>query len=56
MLADTPSVYNVRTAYYIHYIQGASHLSPLNGAISNVNGIVTAKRTNGFYRRRNRIA
>src|ERR671934_2298728 len=34
----------------IHDIQGASHISPKNGQnVSNVNGIVTAKRTNGFY-------
>jgi uncharacterized protein len=34
----------------IHEIQGASHISPKNGqSVSNVNGIVTAKRSNGFY-------
>jgi predicted extracellular nuclease len=34
----------------IHDIQGASHISPKNGQnVSNVNGIVTAKRSNGFY-------
>src|SRR3989442_1112359 len=34
----------------IHDIQGAGHISPKNGQnVSNVNGIVTAKRTNGFY-------
>src|ERR687884_1193560 len=34
----------------IHDIQGASHVSPKAGqTVSNVNGIVTAKRTNGFY-------
>src|SRR5207237_5609505 len=34
----------------IHDIQGASHVSPKVGQnVSNVNGIVTAKRTNGFY-------
>src|ERR687888_582798 len=34
----------------IHDIQGAAHLSPKAGqTVSNVNGIVTAKRTNGFY-------
>jgi len=34
----------------IHDIQGASHISPKNGEnVSNVNGIVTAKRSNGFY-------
>ena len=35
---------------FIHDIQGESHLSPLNGMlVTNVNGIVTAKRSNGFY-------
>src|ERR671936_359827 len=34
----------------IHDIQGASQISPKNGQnVSNVNGIVTAKRSNGFY-------
>src|ERR687884_1052426 len=34
----------------IHDIQGAAHISPKNGqTVSNVSGIVTAKRTNGFY-------
>jgi uncharacterized protein len=34
----------------IHTIQGASHVSPLVGqTVSNVPGIVTAIRTNGFY-------
>ena len=34
----------------IHDIQGAAHTSPRAGeALSNVNGIVTAKRSNGFY-------
>ena len=34
----------------IHDIQGASHLSPLDGqALSKVAGVVTAKRSNGFY-------
>jgi predicted extracellular nuclease len=34
----------------IHEIQGASHMSPKVGqAVSNVNGIVTAKRSNGYY-------
>src|SRR5437764_14804426 len=34
----------------IHDIQGASHISPRNGQnVSSVNGIVTAKRSNGFY-------
>ncbi len=35
---------------FIHDIQGAGHLSLMNGTlVTNVNGIVTAKRTNGFY-------
>src|SRR5205085_9148328 len=34
----------------IHDIQGASHVSPKAGqTVSNVNGIATAVRTNGFY-------
>src|ERR671922_17222 len=34
----------------IHEIQGASHISPKAGQnVANVNGIVTAKRSNGFY-------
>jgi predicted extracellular nuclease len=34
----------------IHDIQGASHISPLNGrSISGVPGVVTAKTTNGFW-------
>jgi predicted extracellular nuclease len=34
----------------IHDIQGASHTSPMVGtSVANVNGIVTAKRSNGFY-------
>ena len=34
----------------IHDIQGAAHLSPLSGQTpGNVPGIVTAKRSNGFY-------
>src|ERR671936_1238568 len=34
----------------IHDIQGATHISPLAGQnVSGVNGIVTAKRSNGFY-------
>jgi len=34
----------------IHDIQGASHLSPYSGTVvSNIPGIVTAKKTNGFY-------
>jgi len=35
---------------YIHDIQGSSHISPLDGLlVTNVNGIVTALRSNGFY-------
>ena len=35
---------------FIHDIQGAAHISPLNGTTpGNVPGIVTAKRSNGFY-------
>ncbi|MFC0625432.1 lamin tail domain-containing protein [Kribbella deserti] len=34
----------------IHQIQGATHLSPLNGQfVGNVTGVVTAKTTNGFW-------
>ncbi|WP_375512315.1 putative Ig domain-containing protein [uncultured Nostoc sp.] len=34
----------------IHDIQGASHISPLNGQdVANVPGIVTALKSNGFY-------
>jgi predicted extracellular nuclease len=34
----------------IRAIQGTAHLSPLNGvAVSGVNGIVTARRPNGFF-------
>ena len=33
----------------IHEIQGSSHISPLNGQLVSTQGIVTAKRTNGFY-------
>jgi uncharacterized protein len=34
----------------IHDIQGAAHISPLSGQlVANVLGIVTAKRTNGYY-------
>ena len=32
------------------YIQGAGHLSPLKGqVVSDIHGIVTAKRSSGFY-------
>ncbi|HXM57931.1 MAG TPA: PKD domain-containing protein [Candidatus Dormibacteraeota bacterium] len=34
----------------IHDIQGRAHLSPLNGqSVSGVTGIVTARRSNGYY-------
>jgi len=33
----------------IHTIQGASHLSPLNGLYETTQGIVIALRSNGFY-------
>ncbi|HVF91402.1 MAG TPA: lamin tail domain-containing protein [Blastocatellia bacterium] len=34
----------------IHDIQGSAHLSPLAGSpVSNISGIVTARRSNGFY-------
>ncbi len=40
----------VDTALHIRYIQGADHVSPLEGrAVENVPGIVTAIDTNGFY-------
>jgi predicted extracellular nuclease len=38
------------TSTEIHEIQGAGHTSPLAGtAVSGVQGIVTAKRSNGYY-------
>jgi predicted extracellular nuclease len=33
----------------IHDIQGASHISPKNNTLVTTTGIVTAKRSNGFY-------
>jgi predicted extracellular nuclease len=33
----------------IHDIQGATHISPKNGQFVSTQGIVTAKRSNGFY-------
>jgi uncharacterized protein len=36
-------------AVAIHGIQGATHISPLAGQTVGTAGIVTAKRTNGFY-------
>ncbi len=42
------TVIGERTA--IHDIQGAAHTSPLSGqTLTNIRGIVTALRTNGFY-------
>jgi hypothetical protein len=47
---DTWSFSTVAPPVAIHDIQGAAHISPLAGQnVSNVNGIVTAKRSNGFY-------
>jgi predicted extracellular nuclease len=47
---DSWSFTTVAPAARIHDIQGASHLSPLNGrTVSGVTGIVTAKRANGYY-------
>jgi uncharacterized protein len=44
------NVFDPALVTHIHDIQGAAHLSPKNGlAVSNVLGIVTAKRSNGFY-------
>ncbi|MGI8499870.1 MAG: endonuclease/exonuclease/phosphatase family protein [Hassallia sp.] len=41
---------DIAPAVRIHDIQGAAHISPLNGqAVNNVPGIVTALRSNGFY-------
>jgi uncharacterized protein len=38
------------TGTLIRAIQGSAHLSPLNGSsVSNVRGVVTAKRSNGFW-------
>ncbi|BAZ33978.1 5'-nucleotidase/2',3'-cyclic phosphodiesterase (plasmid) [Cylindrospermum sp. NIES-4074] len=40
----------VNDDYRIHNIQGVSHISPLNGqTVTNVPGIVTALKSNGFY-------
>ncbi len=44
------TVFDPALVTHIHDIQGAAHVSPKNGqAVSNVLGIVTAKRSNGFY-------
>ena len=45
-IADNDTAPPVR----IHEIQGAAHISPLNGQrVNNVPGVVTALRSNGFY-------
>jgi predicted extracellular nuclease len=47
---DTWSFATVAPPVAIHDIQGAAHRSPLDGQnVANVNGIATAKRSNGFY-------
>jgi hypothetical protein len=47
---DTWSFSTVAPPVRIHDIQGAAHISPkANQSVGNVPGIVTAKRTNGFY-------
>jgi uncharacterized protein len=47
---DGWSFTTVAAAARIHEIQGAGHSSPLNGQlVSAVPGIVTAKRSNGYY-------
>ena len=44
------NIFDPALVTHIHDIQGAAHLSPLSGqTVSNVLGIVTAKRSNGFY-------
>ena len=46
----TVNVTEPTTPTAIHDIQGAAHISPKNGQnVTNVQGIVTAKRLNGFY-------
>lgn len=46
----TPTPTGTVLAVRIHDIQGASHLSPLQDqSVANVQGIVTALRSNGFY-------
>ena len=49
--ADSRTVtVTVLDAVSIHDIQGAAHISPMNGqAVAGVPGIVTATRSNGFY-------
>jgi len=47
---DVWSFSTVTPPVAIHAIQGAGHISPLNGmSVVGVQGIVTAKRSNGFY-------
>jgi uncharacterized repeat protein (TIGR01451 family) len=48
--AGSPLVTVVDTELAIHHIQGASHVSPLLARdVEDVRGIVTAKRSSGFY-------
>lgn len=45
-----PQGINVRSGISIHDIQGAGHISPLNGKeVKGIQGIVTAIRNDGFY-------
>ena len=47
---DTWSFTTAAPTARIHDIQGRSHVSPLNGrAVSGVTGVVTARRSNGYY-------
>jgi predicted extracellular nuclease len=47
---DVWSFTTVAPSAAIHDIQGAAHISPFAGQnVSNVNGIVTVKRSNGYY-------
>ena len=44
------NIFDPALVTHIHDIQGAAHISPKNGQpVSNVLGIVTARRSNGFY-------
>jgi hypothetical protein len=46
----TPAQDNRDNRTHIHHIQGAGHVSPMNGKlVANVEGIVTAVRNNGFW-------
>jgi len=50
MTADYVFSFTVETApIAIHTIQGAAHLSPLNGQAVRTTGLVIAKTTNGFW-------